>query len=179
MKRFLYSITSPTALTLIVGILAIQLPYHKFRTVVVLLVAVVIQSIVGVWCRKTNRTATAIKVARIAIIPLIFLPTLYLDSYATIWKNRIEIVFLGDHPSGIIEMKVEDDIWTDYMIKGDFRANPQSVKSILNNGKFAFVEQDKSTGQSYYRPLKEKSGVIHNIWVNKEFSKVSFFYSCD
>ncbi len=169
---------SPTIIVAGIGAVAVYFTYYRTRTFLVLAALVIVQAIVGFWRRRRGIYSWRLSMIRVLAV-LCLAPTMYLDSYGVAWRNRIRFTLLGEVPQKITELKTYEDIWTDYVITMRFRADPESVRRILNGGKFERMRWADESRGFVFRPVKRNEKVLHRISVSKDYSEVFIEYAED
>ena len=167
---------SATAVTVLIAAVAHQLTYNRFDYVLVAAPLILVQGLLGWFLRYKAKRGVAIAVIRL-VVPLIILSVVaYRHSHDVVWKNRIRWTLLGDLPTGIHILKNREDIWTDYVIVVKFQADPESVRHILQNGKFREPGYGLDPNSHLFEPTDKPKEVLHRITVNKAFDTVLIEY---
>lgn len=117
-------------------------------------------------------------VLRISTVALLF-PTLYLDSYGKVWERRIRFTLKGEVPSQIVDLKTYEDIWTDYVITMQFRAEPTSVRRILESAKFRRSGTMSDQDHLEFEPVDRPEGVLHRVTVTRDYTQVFIEFAED
>ena len=91
----------------------------------------------------------------------------------------VRVTLAGQVPTGIRELHVQEDAWTDYVVFAYFRSDPASLKRILERPPFArshYQPRTHSFAQSPFpdlRTLPDAQGVIHYTRTDLEQAKGS------
>ncbi len=109
---------------------------------------------------------------------LLLLPAVYRDSYQKVWERRIRFTLKGELPSRIVDLKTYEDIWTDYVIDMQFKAEPTSVRRILESAKFR-RSRIPDKGHLEFEPVDLPENVLHRVTVTTDYSQVWIEYAAD
>jgi|GEM_PF-5576649 len=169
---------SPSLVILFVGGLAGGLAYDQFRTAIALGLLFLIQVGVGIWRRSTGRWSWKLSALRLSSV-LLLAPIIYLDSYGAVWARRIRFTLKGELPQQITGLQTYEDIWTDYVITMRFKAEPSSVRRILESSKFERLEPVERPDTYVFVPVDRPADIVHQITVSRNFTEVFIEFATD
>lgn len=172
---------SPSLITAVASVAAIYFAYRKINVFVFAALIVTLQCVVGPVFRKLKKQSARVDWVRscVAVIALGWVS--FVNTEWMVWRERIKFCLFGDIPAHITEFEGYEDIWTDYVIAMKFKADPESIRAILENGKFRIPDFMSSgvDGERVYLPVNPDEKVMHRVTTDASFSFMSIEYGVD
>lgn len=170
---------SPSIVTAVATVPAIYFAYRGFNVFEIAAVLVIAQMALGLVLRKLKKHSTSLDLARSGIAILALWGAFFLNSESMVWRQRVEFCLKGDLPTHISDFEGYEDIWTDYVITMKFKADSESIRKVLQNGKFRIQEPLSSSESRVYVPVDGDEKVLHRVTTDSAYSFMFIEYAAD